>query len=538
MSTINVYELYGTNTLFDVDGQGVLSLSVGASSDTYFQENLNPGFAWQNVAFSDSAFPMNTSVQEGITALIAAINANPGPFVLIGWSQGAIVVSGVYDELRTGSLQSRNGDLLLGVTFGNPRRQGGHTFPNCPDPGGEGIDYFNQLADSETRWWDFANPGDTATCNDYTTVSGQIATALYESINVSTEGDVSLVSGMWTNPVDLILTGFQTVPYIFYDITDGPHSQYGSTTPLSGSGDDSTCVQIALDAINGLSVLPVSFSGAGSFAVSAMAIQQPVSFSGAGTGSFTVDAVIVNNPAMFSGVGSLSASFSVRVPASASFTSSGSLSVTAAALNVTFGEIGAGAAQGGVNSGSLPWSHTVVGGRSNEVGFIVANDSGNTISSATWNGAATTLVENAGYSSTMWCYKLSSPTSGTVSVACGLGSDAAGNSVTYYNVGSVGSPATATGSGTSASITFSATAGQTWFVFMDSNGPNSANSYTAASGSGGTWHTRSNQTGVSGVNLPLLFGDLAVTATGSCTVTVTLASSESWGMVAVPLNPL
>lgn len=202
---------------------------------------------------------------------------------------------------------------------------------------------------------------------------------------------------------------------------------------------------------------------------------------------------------------------------------------------IVFSEIGAGNAAAVGFGSSLSWSHSVAA-HPNTVGFILTSDTGSTVSGATWNGAAATLVQQGGYSNTAWCHKVNSPTSGTVTANCGVGSSIAGNSVTYYNVNTVGTPITTTGTGTTASITFPGTAGQTWFVFMDSNGPNSANSYTASSGSGGTWVARYNKTGVSGVNLPLLFGDLTVATPGTCSVSVTLASSVAWGMVAIPLS--
>ena len=245
---ITAYELNGTNSLFDVNGSPLVTTG---GSDTYFQTNLNPAlFKYVNLSYPASAFPMNQSIDTGTTNLTNAINATPGQFVLIGWSQGAIVVSNVYDEIRSGSLTSRNSDLLGAVTFGNPRRQNGHTFPSCPDPGGNGIDYTDLLASTETRWWDFANPGDAATCNDNTTIDGQLATALFELLNSGWNGDQSVLVDLLTNPIWTIIDTFSTLQNVFWDVTSGPHTEYGTTTPLTG--DPRTCIQIALDYINSL----------------------------------------------------------------------------------------------------------------------------------------------------------------------------------------------------------------------------------------------------------------------------------------------
>jgi len=68
---------------------------------------------------------MGDSINYGINKTIAGINALPPgtPFAIGGYSQGAAVMSGVYNELRYGVLTSRYSSFLGGVCFGNPRRQ-------------------------------------------------------------------------------------------------------------------------------------------------------------------------------------------------------------------------------------------------------------------------------------------------------------------------------------------------------------------------------------------------------------------------------
>lgn len=246
---IAAYELSGTATLLDIDGGGLLG---GGTPDPYFREHLDPTkYTWTQVDYPASGFPMNTSMATGVANVEAAINATPGKFVLIGTSQGAAVISTVYDAIRSGSLSSRNSDFLGGVTFGNPRRQAGHTFPGCPDPGGNGIDYNNLLTGSETRWYDFANPGDVVAINDNTTTTGKINTALFNLINESPSGDLSLMTDLFIHGFKTVADAFYSLFYTLWDITSGPHQDYGTVAPLPG--DIRGCMKIALDYLNSLS---------------------------------------------------------------------------------------------------------------------------------------------------------------------------------------------------------------------------------------------------------------------------------------------
>ena len=92
----------------------------------------------QRVAYADASLTflvggrllggMGTSINDGVSKVIARINALPPgqPFAIGGYSQGAAVMSTIYNELRTGSLTSRFPSFLGGVCFGNPRRQVNH----------------------------------------------------------------------------------------------------------------------------------------------------------------------------------------------------------------------------------------------------------------------------------------------------------------------------------------------------------------------------------------------------------------------------
>ena len=101
----------------------------GAVANDPFPNLLNTSL-WQTarVPYPASAIDMGTSIKQGVDWTVAQIIANPGPFALGGYSQGAAVMSNVYNECRQGRLVDRRADLRAVVTFGNPMREAGHTY--------------------------------------------------------------------------------------------------------------------------------------------------------------------------------------------------------------------------------------------------------------------------------------------------------------------------------------------------------------------------------------------------------------------------
>lgn len=124
---------------------------------------------------------MGASIDDGISRVMQKINALPpgAPFAIGGYSQGAAVMSGIYNEIRYGSLTNRASSFLGGVCFGNPRRQINHrgevggTWSGSWDvegshTGGHGsfpaTGPWARLSNCDgTKWVDFANPGDIIT---------------------------------------------------------------------------------------------------------------------------------------------------------------------------------------------------------------------------------------------------------------------------------------------------------------------------------------------------------------------------------------
>jgi hypothetical protein len=175
--TINVLQLPGTlHGLDDMDGN-----AVSNPNDGWLATSLagNTAFNYIYVDYPALVMPMGPSIATGVANTRAAIIANPGPFVLVGTSQGADVVSRVHDEIMSGtlpaaagteydvggtteivqSLVGRQSDYLAGIVFGNPRRQASHTFSGCPAVPGYGIDH-DLMSDVPDTFWDFVIPGD------------------------------------------------------------------------------------------------------------------------------------------------------------------------------------------------------------------------------------------------------------------------------------------------------------------------------------------------------------------------------------------
>jgi hypothetical protein len=153
-----------------------------ALNNPFLDTEVVNAYNCQTVDYPASLFDAGYSYETGVANTIDAINATSGPFVLAGASQGAAIISAVYNEIRYGSLTNRRDDLLAGVTFGNPCREGGHTFPGCLDPGGHGIRAPQwRLSHTEVSWWDFAAPGDII-CTNGNDFIGELATAIFEYV--------------------------------------------------------------------------------------------------------------------------------------------------------------------------------------------------------------------------------------------------------------------------------------------------------------------------------------------------------------------
>ena len=153
-----------------------------------FRKLLNPAL-WQtkHIDYPASTIFMGPSIVNGVEQIVADIKLQPvgTPVALGGYSQGAAVMSCVYNEFRNGRLRDRRNDLRAVVTFGNPMREAGHTYPgssgysgacdiNNDTRNGHGtfpaiqeipvvnpfVRQFARLQGTEEFFWDFTMPNE------------------------------------------------------------------------------------------------------------------------------------------------------------------------------------------------------------------------------------------------------------------------------------------------------------------------------------------------------------------------------------------
>ncbi|WP_132855842.1 cutinase family protein, partial [Mycobacteroides abscessus] len=132
-------------------------------------------FRWQGIGYPAAAFPMGQSVDAGIAELLRQMKLRldrfpAAKFVLVGYSQGAIVTS-----------------IIGAVTYGNPCREvgvaNGNRAAGWPVPAGRGIG-DDRLVGTPAWWYDYAHGANSVWGRDiYTDTpddkTGEMMTAVY-----------------------------------------------------------------------------------------------------------------------------------------------------------------------------------------------------------------------------------------------------------------------------------------------------------------------------------------------------------------------
>jgi hypothetical protein len=179
--------------LFTVCGTGV-PWWIGPDADTARAvENL---YKWQPVGYAAAPFPMGPSINGGKAELRNQFNIWRGQierngFALAGYSQGAVVVSEVWEQdikPLNGSLHWAFPYLRKAVTWGNPSRELGKAYPDFA-PGQavapantSGVAYpTDRMHDTPAFWRDYAHKGDLyAACEQGD--SGEDKTAIWRIV--------------------------------------------------------------------------------------------------------------------------------------------------------------------------------------------------------------------------------------------------------------------------------------------------------------------------------------------------------------------
>jgi len=146
--------------IYTLNGAGVTMWQGYAADMAAELCRQNPRCYWQPIGFDSKPVPMKSGIEQGTAEFVRLLlEVHPGgQFMVISYSEGAIIAANVYDMLRDpGSpIAHRRKDLLTVCAYGNPRRQERHGFPGGIEVSGFGIVTPN-LEDTEELWWDFAN---------------------------------------------------------------------------------------------------------------------------------------------------------------------------------------------------------------------------------------------------------------------------------------------------------------------------------------------------------------------------------------------
>lgn len=215
------------------EGKPVLLTAAGTGADMWtgypadVARAVEDVWYFQPINYRAAVFPMGPSVDEGVNEGVRLIleEIPPGtPIALCGYSQGAMVVSRILDEFRSGRLRHRVLDLVAGVTFGNPDRE-------LDDRGGRGIS--NRRIKGTPWWWvdlfDVMDIYANVPNNDV----GEDMTAIFRLVQLRGIDDLIGEDSLLQQALELVLSGGFVVPTNPLDFV-GMMSKLGINGPLSG----------------------------------------------------------------------------------------------------------------------------------------------------------------------------------------------------------------------------------------------------------------------------------------------------------------
>lgn len=171
----------------------------------------------------------------GIAELTRLINAHTGSFGLLGYSQGAAVVSLVGREILSGSLQHRQPDCHWVHAIASPHRGLGRSFHLGNVLAYQGVSGDNITATHPIDWFDYCLPGDiygnaniegTYLKQGYDIVTEFTLTDPFAMITAIAEHVVDWAKSGVLGPIDPARL-FATAVDLNNFLRDFPHDKYG-----------------------------------------------------------------------------------------------------------------------------------------------------------------------------------------------------------------------------------------------------------------------------------------------------------------------
>ena len=272
-------QVFGLNVapIGDITGELVASHNGnkfywnGTITDDPFWRMLDPQ-VWdaRKIDYPAATWPMGVSINIGVDMVVTQINNLPSgtPFCLGGYSQGAAVMSHVYDEIRTGSLTGRASSFKGGVMFGNPRRQQDFLAPELTwsgawdvpgsTTGGSGC-FPNRLSGCELGVWrEYVNSDEiiTSTGTSFTGAGWRTAVGFLTGQVDPIAAFISLIPGSGT------YIGTQAALAIGSGFPGG-HVGYPQLPPTGLNGLSSyeralTFLQSVAETVSTVSILPIT----------------------------------------------------------------------------------------------------------------------------------------------------------------------------------------------------------------------------------------------------------------------------------------
>ena len=137
----------GTGESFPGDSRTAVTGMLANITNNLDPERFESRWVPYDAAYGPVTNPVGVayaeSVEKGLSALLARLEDDPRPVVLMGYSQGAAVVSTLLDFLANPNIVGQLKNRIIGaVLLANPNRpQGSDTLGPIPDTSGYGITY-------------------------------------------------------------------------------------------------------------------------------------------------------------------------------------------------------------------------------------------------------------------------------------------------------------------------------------------------------------------------------------------------------------